>query len=61
MNKTQITEELELCIDTLDVLDNVFIANKLRRIKQSLINEWDLSEFYMELIKKELYYHETTT
>jgi hypothetical protein len=58
MNKTQITEELELCIDTLDVLDNVFIANKLRRIKQSLINEWDLSEFYMELIKKELYYED---
>lgn len=61
MNKAQIAEELGLCIDTLDVLDNVFIANKLRRIKESLINEWDLSEFYMELIKKELYHYETTT
>jgi hypothetical protein len=61
MNKAQIAEELELCIDTLDVLDNVLIANKLRRIKESLINEWDLNEFYMELIKKELYYYETTT
>ena len=58
MNKAQIAEELELCIDTLDVLDNVLIANKLRRIKESLINEWDLSEFYMDLIKKELYYNE---
>jgi hypothetical protein len=58
MNKTQIAEELTLCIDTLDVLDNVFIANKLRRIKESLINEWDLSDFYMDLIKKELYYNE---
>ena len=47
-----------LCIDTLDVLDNVFIANKLRRIKESLINEWDLSDFYMDLIKKELYYED---
>lgn len=58
MNKTQIADELTLCIDTLDILDNVFIANKLRRIKESLINEWDLSEFYMDLIKKELYYNE---
>lgn len=58
MNKTQITDELTLCIDTLDVLDNVCIANKLRRIKESLINEWDLSDFYMDLIKKELYYED---
>lgn len=58
MNKTQIADELTLCIDTLDILDNVFIANKLRRIKESLINDWDLSEFYMDLIKKELYYNE---
>jgi len=58
MNKTQITDELMLCIDTLDVLDNVFIANKLRRIKECLINDWDLSDFYMDLIKKELYYED---
>jgi hypothetical protein len=58
MNKTQIADELTLCIDTLDVLDNVFIANKLRRIKECLINDWDLSDFYMDLIKKELYYNE---
>ena len=60
MNKAQIIEELNLSIDILDSIDNVLIANKLRRIKESLINEWDLSEFYMELIKKELYYYETT-
>lgn len=58
MNKTQIADELTLCIDTLDVLDNVFIANKLRRIKECLINDWDLSDFYMDLIKKELYYED---
>lgn len=61
MNKTQIINELNLSIDILDSIDNVLVANKLRRIKESLINEWDLSEFYMELIKKELYYYETTT
>jgi hypothetical protein len=59
MNKTQIIDELNLSIDILDSLDNVLVANKLRRIKGSLINEWDLSDFYMELIKKELYYYET--
>jgi hypothetical protein len=59
MNKTQIIDELNLSIDILDSIDNVLVANKLRRIKDSLINEWDLSDFYMELIKKELYYYET--
>ena len=58
MNKAQITKELERCIDTLDILDNVLVANKLRKIKESLIDEWKLNEFYMELIKKELHYNE---
>ena len=61
MNKPQIIDELNLSIDILDSIDNVLVANKLRRIKDSLINEWDLSDFYMELIRKELYYYETTT
>ncbi len=60
MNKSQIIDELNLSIDILDSIDNVLVANKLRRIKESLINEWDLSDFYMELIKKELYYYENT-
>ncbi len=58
MNKPQIIDELNLSIDILDSIDNVLVANKLRRIKESLINEWDLSDFYMDLIKKELYYYE---
>jgi hypothetical protein len=58
MNKPQIIEELDLSIYMLDLSDNTLIANKLRRIKESLKNEWDLSDFYMELMKKELYYYE---
>lgn len=58
MNKSQIIEELDLSIYILDTIDNVLIANKLRRIKESLTNEWDLSDFYIESIKKELYYNE---
>lgn len=58
MNKTQIINELNLSIDILDSIDNVLVANKLRRIRESLTNEWDLNEFYMELIKKELYHED---
>lgn len=58
MNKPQIIEELDLSIYMLDLSYNTLIANKLRRIKESLKNEWDLSDFYMELMKKELYYYE---
>jgi hypothetical protein len=58
MNKPQIIDELDKSIYTLEVLENVFIANKLKAIKESLINEWDLSDFYMDLLKKELYHLE---
>lgn len=56
MNKKQIDDELQLCIDILDTTHNIVVANKLRRIRESLHNEWDLSDFYMELMKKELDY-----
>jgi hypothetical protein len=58
MNKAQIIEELDKCIYTLDVLENVFVANKLRFIKESLTNEWDLSDFYLEQITRTIYYNE---
>jgi len=58
MNKLQIMSELEKSIYVLESLENVYIANKLKAIKESLINEWDLSDFYMDLLKKELYYNE---
>jgi len=58
MNKLQIMSELEKSIYVLESLENVYLANKLKAIKESLINEWDLSDFYFELIKKELYYNE---
>jgi len=58
MNKLQIMSELEKSIYILESLENVYIADKLKTIKESLINEWDLSDFYFELIKKELYYNE---
>jgi len=54
MNKPQIIEELDSIIYMLESSDNVLLANKLKRIKVVLIDDWDLSDFYMELLRKEL-------
>ena len=54
MNKPQIIEELDSIIYMLESSDNTLLANKLKRIKVVLIDDWDLSDFYMELLRKEL-------
>lgn len=54
MNKPQIIEELDSIIYILESSDNTLLANKLKRIKTVLIDDWDLSDFYMELLRKEL-------
>lgn len=54
MNKPQIIEELDSIIYMLESSDNTLLANKLKRIKTVLIDDWDLNDFYMELLRKEL-------
>lgn len=54
MNKPQIIEELDSIIYILESSDNALLANKLKRIKVVLIDDWDLNDFYMELLRKEL-------
>ena len=54
MNKPMIIEELDSIIYILESLDNALLVNKLKRIKVALIDDWDLSDFYMELLRKEL-------
>ena len=54
MNKPQIIEELDSIIYILESSDNTLIANKLKKIKVVLIDDWDLSDFYMDLLRKEL-------
>jgi hypothetical protein len=61
MTKQEIISELDIISAVAEVNENTLIYNKVKRIKDCLIDEWDLSDFYMELIKKELYYYETTT
>jgi len=54
MNKPQIIDELDSIIYMLESSGNTLLANKLKRIKVVLIDDWDLSDFYMELLRKEL-------
>jgi hypothetical protein len=61
MNKTQIIDELNVISAIAEVNDNALICNKVKRIQEALRNEWDLSDFYMDLLKKELYYNETNS
>ena len=51
-----IIEELDSIIYMLESSYNTLLANKLKRIKVALIDDWDLSGFYMELLRKELNY-----
>jgi hypothetical protein len=61
MTQQEIISELDIISAVAEVNENTLIYNKVKRIKDCLIDEWNLSDFYMELIKKELYYYETTT
>jgi len=58
MTKQEIISELDIISAVAEVNENTLIYNKVKRIKDCLIDEWNLSDFYMELIKKELYYNE---
>ena len=61
MTKQEIISELDIISAVAEINENTLIYNKVKRIKDCLIDEWNLSDFYMELIKKELYHYETTT
>lgn len=54
MNKQQIIDELDVISAIAEVNDNVLICNKVRRIKEALMNEWDNSDIHYEEFKKHL-------
>jgi hypothetical protein len=58
MTKQEIILELDIISAIAVVNDNILICNKVKRIQEALRNEWDLSDFYMDLMKKELYHIE---
>jgi hypothetical protein len=52
MTKIEIISELDIISAIAEVNDNILICNKIRRIKEALINEWNNSDiYYEELIK----------
>lgn len=57
--KTEIINELDNLIDLSKDLDNVYMKNKLRYIKDLLITEWNESDLYFQQIKEVLRYDET--
>jgi len=58
MTKQEIISELDIISAVAEVNENTLIYNKVKRIKDCLIDEWNLSDFYMDLMIKELYYYE---
>lgn len=54
MEKQSILEQLNLLYDLARYQENVFMANKLLEIRQSLADLWMQEEYYYEQIKKQL-------
>jgi len=54
MEKQSILEQLNLLYDLARFQENVFMANKLLDIRQSLANLWIQEEYYYEQIKRQI-------
>ncbi len=54
MEKQNILDQLNLLYDLARYQENVFMANKLLEIRQSLADLWIKEEYYYEQIRKTL-------
>jgi hypothetical protein len=57
--KTEIINEIDSLIQLSKDLDNAYMKNKLRNIKNLLLEEWNESDLYQEQIKEVLRHDET--
>ena len=57
--KTEIINELDSLIQLSKDLDNAYMKNKLRNIKELLLKEWNESDLYYEQIREVLREEET--
>jgi hypothetical protein len=57
--KTEIINELDSLIQLSKDLDNAYMKNKLRNIKNLLLGEWNESDLYYEQIREVLREEET--
>jgi len=59
MTKTEILTDLELSLNVANSIDNVYLRNKLTKVKDSLISLWNTEDMYYEEIRNALQMDET--
>jgi hypothetical protein len=59
MTKQEIIETLSICISIVELSENVYVKNKLTKVAEALIQEWNESDAYDEVVKQVLNYDET--
>ena len=59
MTKTEILTDLELSLNVANSIDNVYLRNKLTKVKDSLISLWNTEDMYYEEIRNVLQMDET--
>ena len=59
MTKQEIIETLSNCIELSNLSENVYVRNKLTMVAEALIEEWQESNAYDEVVKQVLNYDET--
>ena len=59
MTKTEILTDIELSLNVADSIENVYLRNKLNKIKLSLISLWNTEDMYYEEIRNVLRMDET--
>lgn len=59
MTKTEILTDLELSLNVANSIDNVYLRNKLTKVKDSLISLWNTEDMYFEEIRNALQMDET--
>lgn len=59
MTKQEIIETLSNCIELCNVSENVYMKNKLTKVAETLIEDWQQSNSYEQQVKQVLNYDET--
>jgi FMN-dependent NADH-azoreductase len=59
MTKQEIIETLSNCIEIVNLSENTYVRNKLTQVAEALIEEWQESNAYDEVVKQVLNYDET--
>lgn len=61
MDKQEILAKLEICVSILETTDNLYVCKQLENIAEALVEEWNQSDAYTQVIREVLNYDETMT